>query len=134
MRLTVPERNRLVNEMAMRLTGGALVVFSGTRPTTPETALGFQQELARVQVASFALAETAVAVLDPIPETVIAVSGEASWAQWQTSSGEVLADVLVRAVSDPDANDADMLLDRTDFQRGGLLMLSRATLSLPRAT
>lgn len=123
MRLAEKTANRIVNELAARLNGGALVIYNGS-----------QDELVRMPLESpaFESAVDGVAVALELPESAIIATGNASRAEWQTAQGERLADLVVRAVDADDADTADMLLDRTDFQRGGLCIVSRATLSLPR--
>lgn len=125
MRLTTATVNRIVDDLASRLNGGALVIYNGS-----------QNELVRVPLDSpaFESAVDGIAVAIDLPESVILATGEGSRAQWQTAQGEGLADLVVRGVDAEDADAADVLLDRTDFQRGGMCSVSRATLSLKRST
>lgn len=122
MRITVDFANWLVDRAAGRLNSGTLTIH-------PESdlvlvAIPFQRE-------AFQPAENTVAVANPLPETVVSASGEARRATLATSTGEVLAEVAVRAVDDPDVQQGDVIVDRTDFHRGGRCVLERVTLTVP---
>lgn len=113
--------NAMIDLVAASLNGGALVILSGSRPQAPEKALDFQQELARIPLPSpaFNVAVGRQAMGHELPETEIAVSGEASWAQLVTAAGRVVSDLLVRTQDADDADEADVIVDRIDLQRGG---------------
>lgn len=136
MRITVAMANRLIGELAYQLNAGSLVILDGARPSKPDASLAFQPVLVSIpfQTPAFADPVDGAAVAHDLPPQAIAVSGDAGFAQLHTATGQVVADLTVRAVDAQDADQADLLLERTDFQRGGLCTISRLTLRLPRVS
>lgn len=131
MRLSGPSLNGLVNDFAARLQAGSLAIYAGDRPLVPGATTADPLVVIPLGSPAFPLAVDGLAVQASLPPAVIDRSGEASWAQLLTMHGEVVADVRVRSLSDPTATEADLVVDDTDFRRGGLVSLARLTLSLP---
>lgn len=126
MQLTAQTVNRLVDLLAARFAGGSLVIYSG-RPTSE-----LAQELVRIAYPSpaFRPAVNGVAESQALQPATIQRDGDAAWARAFTASGEAIADLTV---STRDANeDADVLLERVDLQRNGVVILTGKTLTLPR--
>lgn len=132
MRLTVAARNWLVDRVANRLNGGTLAIYAGSLPLEPLTESA-QAPLVELRFASQAFypAEQGLAEAYDIQPAVVRTTGEAGWAQLVTSTGEQVGDVRVRAVDALDVELGDVLVDRTDFHRGGLCEVGRVTLTVP---
>ncbi len=126
MRLTVDVVNGVLDQIATSLNGGALV-FS-----TVEGA--FQQELVRIPLPSpaFTKAFDGQALGHALPEMPIAVTGEAATARLETAAGHVVADLTMRTEDAADAAMADVLVDRTDFHRGGICRVAPLVLTMSR--
>ncbi len=123
MRLTVETQDRLVNDTAMRLSGGSLVFFTDD-----------QEEIARVHmpVPAFLPSREGRAISLDLPESQIAETGLVGWARLETPSGDVVAELTVgTAESDPPP---DVLLQRLDFHKGGRLTVTAPILSMPSSS
>ncbi len=125
MRLTPAMRDWLIDRVAQRLNAGTITILAaGDADDGVLVSIPFQSP-------AFEPARNAVAVSHDLPPSVNVATGEARRAQLATSTGEVIADVPVRSVDDPNSDPGDVILDRTDFQRGGVCTLTRVTLALP---
>lgn len=135
MRLTAPTVNDLLDALGVHLNGGTLTVFNGSPPDAPDQPSG-DVPLAVVTFPSpaFHPASDGRAVSLPIDRTVVLETGDARWGQLTRSDGSILGDVVIRAMDDPDADEADLLANRTDFHRGGPVTLGPLTLKLPRSS
>lgn len=135
MRVSEATVNRLIDTMGASLDGGALVFYDG-RPPRPSEALEDPAELVRVllPVPAFHPAEAGKATSHDLPDTLVGDTGEARWARLLTSGGLVVADLVVRAQEAPDRASADILVDRTDFHRGGVCRLQPLILTMPRSS
>lgn len=118
--------NGFVDEMSRHLSGGSLVIYDGDGT--------FTEPLVRIvlPVPAFPIAEGAKTVARALPPSVIDRTGEARRAQLLTATGEVLANLTVKATDAVDADEADVLVDRTDFHRGGICQVSQISLRLQR--
>lgn len=123
MRLSVATADLLVNTTASQLTAGSLVIY-GDDEGQPLVVIPFQTP-------AFNLAADAHAVALDLPATLIQASGRATRAQLVTAEGQLVATLTVKAQDDRDVADADVLVDRTDFQRGGMCAIGRVVLRLP---
>ncbi len=119
MRLTMETRNRLVDEMAGLLAGGELVLSS------PDV------QLVRIPLPGFGPAVSGIAVSEDLPDTVIQQSGDATTAMLVSADGIAIADLVVRAQDAEDVKTADVVLDRTDFQYGGICRVQAILLTIP---
>jgi ethanolamine utilization microcompartment shell protein EutL len=126
MRLTAAAANDLTNRFATQLAGGSIVIYAGPRPADMQ--VGLQRQLVRVTLnaPAFSLAKDGAAVGYPIPLGIIAEEGKATWAQFVTASGQVLADGTVGT----DPTD-DVVLTSTNLQRNGTVELTQFVLRLP---
>lgn len=133
MRLTVDIVNGQVDHLAAKLNGGTLVFYTGSRPESITDALELQLELVRLALPSpaFRKASDGEAISHPIAATPIVVTGDARWARLLTAAGVIVADLLARTQNEPDAGQADAIVDRTDFHRGGLCRVAPIVLKLP---
>ncbi len=136
MRLTDRTVDTVLDSLTEQLNGGSLTIYAGNRPSDVNMGPGFQQVLARIpfQSLAFAPSQDGRALANELPESLIQGTGQARWGQIETRSGAIAADVTVRTLTDPDADRADVLLDRADLQQGGLITISRLTLSLPTSS
>lgn len=66
-----------------------------------------------------------------LPAAVIEVSGQAGWADLVSRDGTRIGALIVRAMDARDVRSADLILDRVDFQRGGICQIDSITLQLP---
>ncbi len=127
MRLTASAANDLTDRFAAQLSGGSIVIYAGPRP--PDMQAGLQRQLVRVTLnaPAFTQAKDGAAVGYPIPLGIIAEEGKATWAQFITASGQVLADGTVGT----DAKTDDVVLTSTNLQRNGTVELTQFVLRLP---
>lgn len=72
-------------------------------------------------------------LINPLLPVTIGQSGDAVTAELLTRDGSTVATMRVRSVDDPNAERGDLILDRTDLQRGGRFELSRFDLTVPQA-
>lgn len=131
MNLSSYATNRLVDEAAALLDAGSLRIYE----SGPSASL--REALVSVPFQSPAFGpsdEQGQAIAHELPATPIALTGEARWGEFVTATGTVFGDLKVRAVDADDAADADVVLDRTDFHRGGLCTIARVVLRLPRSS
>jgi hypothetical protein len=128
MRLKSPARDQLLTAFASRLNAGSIVIYPVNPATNPLT-----EPLIIVRFASpaFRPAVEGRVLAHDLTQTPVIRTGEAKFAELVTADGEAIGDARVRAVDDVEATNGDILLDRTDFQRGGMVTLASVTLSLP---
>jgi hypothetical protein len=112
----------LIDRFCSRLNSGTLVIYSDSERVLAQ----FQ-----FQAQAFLPAVNRVALANDVPPTVASASGDAVRAQLVTSLGEAIAEVPVKDMNATDVELGDILVERTDFHRGGTCVLGRATLSLP---
>lgn len=122
MRLTLAMADWLVDRVAQRLNSGTITIRQVD--TLPLVSFDFQAD-------AFQPAVQAVALANTLQPSVVSATGRAAFADLATSTGEVIAEVSVRSAEDPDAEEGDVIVDRTDFHRGGVCVLERVTLTVP---
>lgn len=131
MRLTLVVLNQLVDTLALDCAGGSLAIYAADPRQRP-----LEEPLVTVPlpVTAFPPAVDGRAIAERLPSVEIAATGEATWAQLLNNANILLADLRVRQQDDPNAQRGDLLLDRTDLQRGGRLELTGFVLSVPVRT
>ncbi len=119
--------NAIVDDIGLRLNGGQLRIFESA------PAGAFSEPLVALQLRSpaFPPAVGGRAAALPPQKAEIARTGEASYGELVTASGEVLATLVIAATNSPEARYADVLADRTDFHRGGMCEVVSIVLRLP---
>ncbi len=122
MQITPSVASALLTTFTRPLSGGSIEIYAGSPPS------GIQDRLTSIPLArpAFAVNEQGHAVALGVLSSVILVSGTAGWAQLLSGDGEVVADLTVGTDSG-----SDLVVDRTDFQRGGTCTLDAVTLRLP---
>jgi hypothetical protein len=134
MRIHEKTLNGLVDDLTLRLAGGTLALYPGGPPASPQDDLPvFKDALVVVtlRTPAFHPAVGGRAMGLPLETAGIRATGEASWGRLSTSSGEAIADLVVSAADSPDVREADIVVDRTDFHRGGICAVSSMLLRLP---
>lgn len=128
MRLKPSARDRLLEDFATRLNAGAIVIYAANPSTNP-----LAEPLIEVpfQSPAFQPVDNGRVEAFELQPTLILRDGDARWAELVTANGEAISDVSVRAIDAKDAEEGDILVDRTDFRRGVLCTLTRVTLTLP---
>lgn len=135
MRLVLGTVNAQLDILAASLDGGAVEFYEGDPPSDVDG--GEDAELlARVPLAAQAFfpAIDGRAISRDLTPTTIMATGTARWGRFVTSAGITVGDFLARAAEDPDASEADAILERTDFHRGGLLTVPLIILRLPQSS
>lgn len=124
--LTEETVNQIVDGLGARLNAGFLAFFA-----SPASVL---QPLVLIPLGSpaFHAAQAGIAEAQDLPSTVIERTGEARLAQLLTATQTAIATLTVKGQDDPDRNQADVILDRTDFHQGGMVTISRCLLRMPR--
>lgn len=129
--------NGLVDDLSLRVAGGVLRIYGeDVARVPPQTPLStFTEPLIELalRLPAFQPAIAGKAIGLPVDATTIAKTGHATWARLFTAAGEVVADFTVAAIDAENAEQADVLVDRIDFQRGGLLTTLSMVLGLPAA-
>ena len=116
-----------------RLSGGSLELYAGSRPRLPDTNT-LPNTLVRLQLEAPALIPSDAAqasIPGPLVAEIIA-TGDVGWARLLRADGTIEADLVVKAENADDASIADVLVSRTDLQRGGICTITVLTVSLPR--
>lgn len=122
MKLTEPTAAALLEAFARLIDGGTVDIYSGSPP------LVFQAKLASIPLGHPALVVTdrGLAVgMGPLSSVVLA-TGEAGWAQLVSQREETVAELTAGT-----APGNDLVLERTDFHRGGQCTITDLTLRLP---
>lgn len=102
-----------------------LRIYSGTKPTNADTALGAQVLLADVAISNFnAAASGQIALPDPASVTA-AATGTATWFSLTTSAGVRVVDGTVGT------SGAELNLNTVSIVSGGSVDISSLTLSIP---
>lgn len=130
MRLVVDTQDRLVNDTAMRLSGGSLVFFSGDS-SDPMTEV---EELARVPLPApaFEIARDGRAIGYELPVSEVSETGIVGWARLETPTGDVVAELTVGT---PESETPpDVLVNRLDFHRGGRFTVNPPVLYMPSSS
>lgn len=122
MELSTSARNRLVGQMAAWLDGGSIVFLDGIPGRRNANRL---VELP-LPIPAFLPEKNGEALALEIPTVLAILSGDISWAQLVSPTGEILANLTVA-----DTPGADLTLNRLDVQRGGEFTLSALVLRLP---
>lgn len=134
MRLAPAVLNRLVETLATECAGGTIAIYDGDPPSSPlDPVPTFRDPLVslRFQSPAFSPAKDGRALAKILEPQGIANTGEASWARLAGDDGDVKADLIVRSKDSPEAREADIVVDRSDFHRGGICTLSSVVLRLP---
>lgn len=134
MRLTEQARNTFVDDLTHRLAGGELAIYEGPLPASPTDSVPtFKEPLVRLHLPAPAFAPAVKGSAEGYPMEVapILATGEASWARLTSAKGEVVADLVVTAIDAKNVRDADVIVDRTDFHRGGKCTVTHFALRLP---
>jgi hypothetical protein len=133
MRLTEDTVNGLVDGLASKLAGGRIGFYAGSPPNSPTVSVPIFQELVVLRLASPAFRPAVggrATGLIPEPSD-IRDTGEVAWARLSTATGEPVADLVVASPTSAEAKEADIIVDRTDFHRGGKCTVSSMALRLP---
>lgn len=128
--LALAQRNRALDAVAARLNTGYLRIYSGTRPTDADTALGAQVLLAQLRwnATAFAAASGGSASANPITsDTNAPATGTATWARFLESDGAtVVMDVDVGTTGE------NLNLNTTSIVAGATVACSGYTLTMPQ--
>lgn len=129
LRLTTQAADRvLAHGLLSEIDAGHLNLYSGSRPKTPDAGLELQALLVSIPLTAFTASVGTLTTTAFTPE-LIQATGEARWAQLLASDGATLGDLTVGTLGrDPSP---DVILDRTDLQKGGTCVLERLTIVLP---
>ncbi len=135
MRLTMETVNAQLDILAASLDGGSVEFYEGPMPPDVEM-FPAGELLARVPLSSpaFSPAINGRANSRDIAPAVIGATGVAQWGRFVTIAGVTVGDFLARTADAPDAKEADAILERTDFHRGGLLTVPLIILRLPQSS
>lgn len=127
MKLTEALVNEIVDDVAARLNGGTLRIFEA-----PPTA-AFSAPLVSLQLGNpaFHPAKGGKTSVVSLAKAQIDQTGEASYGELVTVTGDVLATLAVASKDAADVRDADVVADRTDFHRGGFCEALSVVLRLP---
>jgi hypothetical protein len=123
--------NDLLDYLAHQLDAGTLTIHEGKKPASPLVDLPtFLDPLAVLSFRSpaFSPAMNGKARATELSSIVLR-SGTATWGRL-ANAGQTVADYVIKASTDPDADEADLLMERTDFHRGGPVVISSVTLKL----
>ena len=134
MRVSTFAADRTLDYFAAQLNGGALELYDGPMPGDDE-ALAFQPLLAKhvLETPAFTPSLNVRVTAYGFPnQTVILATGEARWARLVKGS-LVVANLTVGLKQADPADDPDVILDRTDLQRGGICRVDQLSLTWPRA-
>jgi hypothetical protein len=130
LRLTIAGVNRVMaSGLLLEVSDAQLQIYSGTRPTSPESGLELQTLLAVLTLRNFQLPQAGKLTTTEIEPVSVQASGEARWARLVAADGTLIGDLRVgQAGRDPDA---DVTWDQAAFRAGDTLQLDRLTLALP---
>ncbi len=106
-----------------QLNSGFLDIYSGTRPATPETAIGVQIKLVRLTfgATAFAAASAGSKAANAIGSAAGLATGTAAWARLLKSNGTATHDITVGTAT------STLIVDSTSVQLGGTVACSALT-------
>lgn len=127
MQLSEQTVNALVDDIGFRLSGGQLRIFA-----SPPTGT-FTEPLVSLQLRTpaFPPAVDGRATALPPQKAEIQQTGEATYGELVTASGDLIATLTVASRDTDAAREADVVADRTDFHRGGFCESVSIVLRLP---
>lgn len=122
--------NAALDANASKANGGKLRLYDGVRPTTGDTALGSQVQLAELTMGTpaFGAAVAGVITANAITQDSAAdASGTATWYRmWKSDGTTPLWDGTVGT------SDADLILNTTSISAGVIVQVSSFTMTLPK--
>lgn len=124
MRLDPAAADVILEQFGARLDGGTLTILSGGQPAD-------QLAIVRFEAVAFQPPSDGRMIAHDLSPTMILASGEARLGLLSTVDDEPLALLTVRSPLDPDAANADVVLERTAFVKGGLCAITSLSLTLP---
>jgi len=108
-----------------------LLIYDGTQPTNPQTAVSTQVLLATVALhvpPSFGAAATGVITGDTIANVTVTNSGTAAWFRLINRAGTVIADGQITVTG----GGGDMTFDNVTFVAGGTVSITSFTITVPQ--
>ncbi len=122
--LSEASANGLLDDFGARLDNGTLAIYAGTSSSLSGALVALP-----LGIPAFRPAIDGRLIAHDIPPAVIGKSGRATTAHLLTQTGELVTVLPVRR--DSDAVVGAVLVDRTDFQQGGLCTVSQLILTVP---
>lgn len=133
MRLSIDAVNRVLDAAGIMLSNGVLQFYAGNFPPT-RGAQNVGEPLVEIPLLypAFEPAVDGRAMGHELMPMPVAVTGDAGWARLLSHQGDIVADLTVRQADAPDADTADIVVDRIDFHRGGLCRVAPLVLTMSR--
>lgn len=119
--------NAYIDAVVARVPGGTIKVYSGTRPTDPDTAVGGGTLLATftLPTPAFGTASGKSATVGTIAAVTAAATGTAAWFRAANSSGTAQFD------GDVGTSGADLNLSTTSLVSGGAVEITGGSIVAP---
>lgn len=112
MNLSTASVNTTADAWAAALDGGSVEIYTGTMPTTADTAIGAQVLLVSFTLGTpaFGAASGGIVTLNLPGQVAAAAAGTATWARWKDSGGGARMDTSV-GISSADLTINNNLVD-----------------------
>ena len=132
MRLSTVALNGQIEQFIASLDRGTLELYSGSMPspyaeTFPDLLVSLP-----LKAPAFVADGSGMAEINGPIESLVLRTGELGWGRLIDARSRIIADVVIKASGSEDVETADLVVNRTDLQRGGLCIVDQLTLTLPR--